>query len=169
MRDEPATNHNGVSTDGTGVRLHVDAWARLVLTTPAGEDHVGVEPIRAFPISEPAGWISFCDAEGRELFCLETTQGLSAEARRVLDEELGRREFLPVIRRIRRVSGEATPADWEVDTDRGPTQFTLDNEDDIRRLGSNRLLITDSRKLRYQIPDPRALDSASRRLLERFL
>ena len=169
MRDEPTTRLDATSADGAGVRLHVDAWARLVVTTPDGALHVGVDPIRAFPITHPTGWISFCDADGREIFCIETTTGLDADARRVLDEELGRREFLPLIRRILRVSNEATPADWDVETDRGPTKFTLDSEDDIRRLGPYRLLVTDSRKLRYQIADLRALDSSSRRLLERFL
>jgi Domain of unknown function (DUF1854) len=169
MRDEPAPILDTVSADGAGVRLYVDPWARLVLNTPDGAFHVGVDPIRAFPITDPTSWISFCDPEGREIYCLETTNGLTADARRVLDEELSRREFLPLIHRILRVSGEATPADWDVETDRGPTRFTLDSEDDIRRLGPYRLLITDSRKLHYQVADIRALDASSRRLLERFL
>jgi hypothetical protein len=31
------------------------------------------------------------------------------------------------------------------------------------------VLITDARKLRFQVPDTRTLDSQSRRLLERYL
>lgn len=156
-------------SDGTGVSLSVDAWGKLTLETVDGRIFTGVEPIRAFPISDPSGLVAFCDGDGREVFCLRSPDGLEPPSRRVLEEELSLREFLPVIKSIRRVSGETTPADWEVDTDRGRTRFTLDNEDDIRTLGPHRLLITDSRKLRYQIPDTRTLDGHSRRLLERFL
>ena len=42
-------------------------------------------------------------------------------------------------------------------------------EDEIRRLGAHRVLIADTRKLRYQVPDTRSLDLESRRVLERYL
>jgi hypothetical protein len=125
--------------------------------------------VRGFPISDPTRWISLCDTQGREIVCVESLDDLPPAVREVLEEELALREFVPVIKRIVRVSGETSPSDWEVETDRGPTQFTLDSEDDVRRLGGNRVLITDSRRLRYHVPDTRALDRASRRVLERFL
>ena len=56
-----------------------------------------------------------------------------------------------------------------METDRGPTRFTLESEDDVRRLGAHRVLITDAKRLRYHVPDTRALDPASRRVLERYL
>jgi hypothetical protein len=59
-----------------------------------------------------------------------------------------------------------------VETDRGPLQFVLKSEEDIRRLGGpgeGRLLITTSHGLMLFIADRWALDRASRRLLERFL
>ena len=157
------------ASNGRGVTLSLDAWGKLVLGTPDGRRHVGVEPVRAFPIHEPTRWISLVDAEGREVHCLESLDGLTAETRQLLERELSLREFMPTIKRILRVSGEGSPSDWEVETDRGPTRFTLDSEDDVRRLGVNRVLITDARKLRFQVPDTRVLDSHSRRVLERFL
>ena len=48
-----------------------DAWGRLVLIDADGRRHVGVEPVRAFPISDPRGWISLCDIHGRELLSIE--------------------------------------------------------------------------------------------------
>ncbi|EFK97445.1 protein containing Region of unknown function DUF1854, partial [sediment metagenome] len=42
-------------------------------------------------------------------------------------------------------------------------------EEDIRRLSGQALLVTDSHGIGYRIPDARALDKRSRRLLERFL
>lgn len=149
--------------------LNLDAWGRLVLIDADGKRHVGVEPIRAFPLSDPTHWVSLCDPQGREVVCIESLEELAPALRQLLEDELALREFTPIIKRIVRLSGEISPSDWDVETDRGPTRFTLDNEDDVRRLSAHRVLITDSQKLRYQVPDIRQLDVASRRLLERFL
>src|SRR5438876_491120 len=93
-----------------------DAWGRLVLIDAEGERHVGVEPVRAFPISDPTRWISICDADGAELVCVADLAGLAPSMRQALEEELARREFVPVIRRIVRVSADAAPSDWDVET-----------------------------------------------------
>lgn len=146
-----------------------DAWGRLVLIDADGRRHAGVEPVRAFPISDPRRWISLCDVHGRELVSVESLDALSPSVREILEDELAQREFVPIIQRIVRVSGETSPSDWDVLTDRGPTRFTLDAEDDVRRLGSHRVLITDAQRLRYQVPDTRELDHASRRILDRYL
>lgn len=156
-------------SEGRGVTLRVDAWGRLVLKTAVGVRHVGVEPVLAFPIVDPRRWITFCDAKGQEVFGLRAMDELEPESLEVLEREIATREFVPVILRIRRASAEGTPSDLEVETDRGPTRFTLDSEDDIRQLSLTKLLITDARKLRYLVPDMQALDGNSRRILERFM
>lgn len=152
-----------------GFSLSQDDWGRLVLIDAEGRRHVGVEPVRSFPLTDPDRWISLCDAEGREVLFIGSMDELPAETRRILVEELALREFVPAIARIVRVSGDAFPADWDVETDRGPTRLTLDSEDDVRRLGLHGVLISDARKMRYQIPDTRTLDATSRRVLERYL
>ena len=149
--------------------LSIDAWGRLVLLDADGKRHVGVEPIRSFPLTDVGHWIALVDEKGRELVMVEDLAGLDPEVRSLLERELASREFIPVVRKITRITGDSTPCEWEAETDRGPTKFTLDSVDQVRRLGPNRLLITDARGLRYQIPNPAALDPASRRLLVRFL
>jgi hypothetical protein len=146
-----------------------DAWGRLVLTDAQGRRFIGVEPVRAFPISQPSKWVSICDAEGREIVAIESLDELAPESRRLIEEELSLREFIPIIQRIVDVSTDSFPSDWEVKTDRGPARFTVENEEDIRRLGPSRVMITDARRLRYQVPEIGSLDNYSRRLLERFL
>ncbi|HEV3259380.1 MAG TPA: DUF1854 domain-containing protein [Gemmataceae bacterium] len=148
--------------------LHHDAWGRLVLTDAAGRQHVGVEPVRSFPISDPGGRISVCDADGHELVWVEQLDDLPALVRWLLQEHLARREFLPVLRRILRIT-TMEPVEWEVETDRGRTRFLLNSEDDVRRLDDHRALIIDAHGIRYFIPDTRALDAPSRRMLERYL
>ncbi|HWA98023.1 MAG TPA: DUF1854 domain-containing protein [Pirellulales bacterium] len=149
--------------------LQHDAWGRLVLIDAEGERHVGVEPVRAFPISDPQHWISIVDSDGRELVSIETLDQLPTATRKVLEEDLVRREFVPVIVRIERVSSGSDPSEWHVTTDRGATRFLVKSEEDIRRLGPSRVLIIDDHGVRYSIPDVGRLDAASRRLLERYL
>jgi len=150
-------------------QLAHDPWGRLVLREPDGAEHVGVVPVRAFPIGYPNGWLVLCDAEGRELRCIEDPASLPKDLGRLLDQELAQREFVPVIRRVRSVSTYLEPAEWEVDTDRGRTRFVLKTEDDVRRLGPYRALILDAQGIRYLVPDTRALDAYGRRAVERYL
>jgi hypothetical protein len=151
------------------LELFHDAWGRLVLVDAEGRRHVGVEPIRAFPIEDPRHHLAVCDAEGHEVLWIDNLDELPQPIRAVLEEDLSRREFVPVVRRILRVSSATEPSEWEVETDRGPTTFVLNSDDDVRRLGNRRALILDAHGIRYLIPDVRALDGPSRRILERYM
>ena len=86
-----------------------------------------------------------------------------------MEDDLARREFVPHIRRIVKVSTDVEPPEWEVETDRGPTRFLLNSGDDIRRLSPMSALVIDVHGTRYLIEDTRKLDAVSRRLLERYL
>jgi hypothetical protein len=156
------------ATAGTFGLSH-DAWGRLVMIDSDGRRHVGVEPVRAFPISDSLHWISICDGEGRELACVHDLAELPAGVRQVLEEDLARREFVPVLQRIYNVSTETAPSEWDVQTDRGRTRFMLNSEDDIRRLGAYSALIIDVNGIRYLINDLRDFDAASSKILERYL
>ena len=149
--------------------LERDAWGRLVWIDESGERHVDVHAVRAFPLSNAEGFVSILDAQGQELAWMESVAALSESTRRILDDELRLRGFMPMITRITRVSSDTPPAEWEVETDRGPTRFRLEAEDDVRRVGPRRVVITDTLKMRYQVRDTRELDSYSRRHLERYL
>jgi hypothetical protein len=148
--------------------LHFDAFDRLVLVNADGQRHVGVEPVRAFPLTDPDHWISICDAEGREVALIEDSSLLPDRVREPLEKELSRRVFLPHIERIVRVTG-TDPTQWEVQTDRGQTTFLVKSDDEIRRFGPHKAMLIDAHGTRYVIEDVRALDHASRRTLERYL
>jgi hypothetical protein len=149
--------------------LQRDARGRLVLIDAHGDRHEGVEPVRSFPISDPDHWISICDALGRELVAVQDPAALAPAVRDLLEHDLGRREFVPLIRRIIGVPADTEPTEWEVDTDRGRTRFMVNNGDDVRRLGPHRALVVDTQGIRYLIEDIRKLDASSRRSLERYL
>lgn len=149
--------------------LHSDAWGRLVLIDAEGRQHSGVDVLRAFPLSDPRHGIAICDARGRELLWLDDLDALAPPLTQQIEEELAKREFVPVIRRILRVSAPVEPSEWEVETDRGLTSFVLGSEDDVHELDDRRALLTDTHGIRYLISDIEQLDSNSRRLLERYL
>ena len=151
------------------IQLHRNAFGQLVFRDSEGREHVNVELARAFPISAPLDGISMLDQNGREVAWIPRLEDLSREIRRLLEEELQSREFMPEIKSIRGVSGYATPCTWQVETDRGETEFVLKAEEDIRRLSTSALLIVDSRGIQFLIRDPRKLDKASRRILDRFM
>ncbi len=146
-----------------------DPWGRLELIDAEGGRFVGVEPVRAFPISDPNRGVSLCDASGREVAWIDDLASLPSSIRQLIEEELAHREFVPILLKIKRISSDSAPSDWDVETDRGATRFTLESDEQIRRVGPHRLLIADAAGLRYQIPDTRALDSASKGWLERYL
>lgn len=149
--------------------LDRDDWGALVLVDEEGDRHAPVEPVRGFPLSDPDRWISLCNAEGRELVVVEDLAALEPRSRRILSDELARREFVPVIRRILSMPVDSEPTEWQVETDRGITVFQLNSADDVRRLAANRVLVIDARGIRYLIEDTRLLDALGQRVLERYL
>lgn len=143
-------------------------FGKLVFASEQGT-HVGVVPVRAFPIAAPDTGIALVDADGHELAWIERLTDLPQAVRSLLEEELKSREFLPEIRRIVEVSTFAVPSTWNVETDRGLASFVLKGEEDIRRVAESTLLIADSHGVQFLIRDTQALDKASKKILDRFL
>lgn len=151
-------------------QLERAAFGDLVWTGAQGQRVSGVMPVRAFPIQAPQDGISLVDPEGHEVAWFAQLDAIPEPARGLIEEELARREFMPVIQRIAAVSGFSTPCTWTVDTDRGRTEFVLRGDEDIRRIGSaHALLIADVHGIHYLVPDQLALDAHSKRVLDRFL
>ena len=142
---------------------------RLLFSNAEGQEHDGVSPVRAFPLTAPDEGISLVSTEGRELLWIDRLQDLPEYERALLRDELALRDFVPEITRLASVSSFGTPSVWQVETDRGDTAFVLKGEEDIRRLKNGALRIGSGEGVQYGIADIALLDHASRRLLERFL
>jgi len=149
-------------------QLERDALGRLVLIDSKGTPHVGVHPVRAFPITAPGAGIGIMNQEGKELYWYPDVSAIPEAELGLIEEELAAREFMPVIEKITRVSTYATPSIWDIETDRGPTRIRLKGEEDIRRIAGNTLLIADSNGMQFLIKDSTELDKVSKKLLDRF-
>ena len=149
--------------------LHWNAAGRLAFTASDGTVHIGVVPVRAFPVSAAEEGLSIVDVDGHELAWIDRLVDLPADTQAAVRKGLQEREFMPEITRLNSVASYATPSTWEVDTDRGPFQFVLKGEEDIRRLSGGALLVVDSHGVQFLIRDLFALDRHSKKLLDRFL
>ncbi|MGE0609142.1 MAG: DUF1854 domain-containing protein [Pirellulales bacterium] len=161
----PAPSPNGQPT----FELSHDSFGRLVLAAADGQTHVGVEPVRCFPLSDREHYIALCDSHGRELALIADVADLPPATREFLLQDLARREFSP---RISRITSRVTAADWsewQVETDRGPTRLRIKSEDDVRRLDADRVLVIDAQGIRYLVENTRQLDGASRAILDHYL
>ncbi|TVT49083.1 MAG: DUF1854 domain-containing protein [Denitromonas halophila] len=158
-----------MTTPAMDFTLTRDAFGHLSLTDAAGERHDHIQVVRAFPIAAPDEGISVLSAEGHELAWITHLDQTDPATRQLLNETLAARDFMPVLTRLKSVSSFATPSTWEVDTDRGPTQFVLRGEENIRRLPDEMLMIADEHGIQYLIRHLPALDAHSRKLLDRFL
>lgn len=153
----------------TQFELVRNPFGRLVLTTAEGVVHEGVSPVRAFPVQAPQDGISLLNGDGKEVAWIDSISDLPAAIGALVSEELGGREFMPEIARIKSVTSFATPCTWSVETDRGETEFVLRGEEDIRRLSVDTLLISDIHGIHFLIRDIRELDKQSKKIIDRFL
>ena len=149
-------------------QLKRDTLGRLVFEDAQGNIHVGVYPVRAFPITALNDGIGIMNQSGKEVFWYPDASNIPATEMKLIQEELEAREFMPVIQKITKVSTFATPSIWDIETDRGPTRIRLKGEEDIRRIAGNTLLIADSNGLQFLIKDATQLDKVSKKLLDRF-
>lgn len=144
-------------------------FGRLTLTTSVGEVVEAVVPVRAFPIQSPEVGISLVHTDGHEVAWIEQLADVPEPAQSLIREELQLREFMPTILSIESVTSFSTPCTWRVKTDRGNTSFVLRGDEDIRRVGTSMLLVTDSHGIQFLIRDASDLGRDSRKILDRFL
>ncbi len=150
-------------------QLERDAFGRLNLTDAAGTVHHNVSPVRAFPVQAPDEGLALVNGDGKEVAWLDHLDDLPPAMAGLVREELSGREFMPEIARIVDVTSFATPCTWTVETNRGRTEFVLRGEEDIRRIGPEALLVSDTHGIHFLIRDQYALDKHSKKILDRFM
>ena len=149
--------------------LSFNAMGQLAVRLADDTLHEGAVAVRAFPIAEPDHSISILNAEGKELVWIDDLASVSIVNREVIERALQMREFMPEILRLDGVNSFSTPSTWRVQTNRGPTEFVLKGEEDIKRLSTNTLIVADAHGVQFLIRDLSALDRHTRKLLDRFL
>jgi hypothetical protein len=138
-----------------------------------GEVYPSVRFYLVYPLSAPAKLVSIRDAldeNQREIGLIAEVEKLAPEARRLVEQELAWRYFMPRIQRILSIKEQGIRQFWQVETDRGVRSFIIkDPYEHVRQIAEGRLLITDTYECRYEIADATKLDKDSRQLLSRHI
>ncbi|MDE0044039.1 MAG: DUF1854 domain-containing protein [Candidatus Poribacteria bacterium] len=125
---------------------------------------------RILPLSDPEHYISFGVGDEVEIGIIVDPSELNPESRKIVREELDKRYFTPVITKIRRVKERFGVHEWDTDTSRGRTIFSVQGlHQNIKQVPPARILITDVRGNRYDLPDYRKLDPDSFNQIQRYL
>jgi hypothetical protein len=140
--------------------------ATLRLTIEGDRSVLHVSVVRAFPISEPRGFVSVRDGGNKELGVLVDPKALGDDDRKLVEAELERRYLIPVIQRVAAVKERFGTVDWEVETDRGLCKFTTRNlRENVTYPSHGRVVLSDVDGNRYDVPDIGRLDAGSRAAL----
>ena len=125
---------------------------------------------RAFPFSEPDRYVGLRDGADKDIGLLEDPNRLDAESRAVIEEELARRYFTPLVQRVVSVVEEMGTVTWELETDRGARRLVVrDLRDSTFPLGPNRLMMTDVDGNRYEFPDVASLGAKAYQVLAKVM
>ncbi|MDR3314624.1 MAG: DUF1854 domain-containing protein [Oscillospiraceae bacterium] len=151
--------HEARITDNDGILVDVEFFH-------TGETLTGLEPRRLFPISGLDKFITLLDSEGIEQAIVRDLSHIMPDSRVVLENSLREYYMIPRITRFIKMSDNFKIWMWTVATDRGEYTFEIRNHiANVKMLYDGRVLIKDANDNRYEIPDLKALDARSQRML----
>ena len=155
--------------DPKRIRIFREAGVpRLTLRDDRSWSKVSVA--RAFPLSNPDHYLGFLDGAGKDIGLLYDPGLLDPDSRQVVEEELEKRYFVPVVDRVLTIKEEFGTIYWTVETDRGQKEVIVRNlRDNLQELSASRVIITDVDGNRFEFADVSKLDGKSQSVLLRNL
>ena len=149
---------------GDGVRFTSAGTCLVDMEIYGGETLRNLEPHRLFPISGGDKYITLLDEDGIERAIIRDIDTLLPESREVIKTALEEYYLIPKITAVTRTD-EKHGIKWWVETDRGPYNFQVRMNSDIKVLYDGRVLVRDVNDNRYEIPDYDKLDKRSKHVL----
>ena len=130
------------------------------------EVHEEINVRRAFPLDDPGRYIGLTAADSTELGMVQDVEHLDAASRNVLDVELAKVYFLPVITAVDNIEEHFGIVEADVETSSGPRHIEIRQiRRNIRLLSDNRALIEDAEGNRYELRDRHRLPRLTRDIL----
>ncbi len=168
----PLTPENAVFTRSKGGLISLS----LKKEDGETEEFERVVILRAFPVTNPTEFLSVREGDGKqnerghEIGMVRRMSDFDGETQQLFLEELDRRYFTPVIKKITNVKEKFGFSYWEAQTTAGNVTFILNNPfNNIRVLDDGRVYINDLDGNSFLIPDPKKLDPYSYRKIEVYL
>ncbi len=180
MAVEPTKSAVPVRTDSDDfIPRYLDPVDVRLFRSPHGSPRLEIKGVASYlrvafrrirPLSDPDHYISVWSDDDTEIGVIRDPSQLDDESLSILNEELDVRYFTPTIHRIFSVKTQFGVHEWRVDTSRGEMSFSVRGlNQHVRQMPPSRLLITDVRGNRYDIPDVGALDAHSYDQIQRHL
>lgn len=144
-----------------------ESHGTLRLTVAGSEVYDDAHFARAYPFSDPARYIAAFDGESKEICMIRDLATMQPESRDIVEADLARRYFTPMILKIRTLAQDATLWLFDVETSRGQCEFYVRHwRDSAYELSPGRWMITSVDGVRFEIPNWNNLDERSKNLLE---
>ena len=142
----------------------------LYMQCPKDAEPVRVSLHRNFPFTFLWEYISVLDIDNYELATLRSIDLFDGEEKEMLERELERKYYSPVISKIYSVKERFGFSYWDVGSSGGRLTFTLqDTFKSIVRAGEGKLFLFDVDGNRFVIEDADELDRKSRKRVEIYL
>ncbi len=125
---------------------------------------------RAFPFENPDEYISVVDKNGAEVALIRNISDISEFDKNFVIEELKRKYYTPVIKKIISMKERYGFSYWKVETETGVRSFTMqDVYRNVHKVDLNHVFLTDVDGNRYDIEDVESLDKKSYKKIELYL
>ena len=135
-----------------------------------GRTFENLEPRRLFPTTGLEKYITLLDRAGVELAIIRYLNTLPPQERKTIEACLNEYYLVPKITKIYDCREKYGVLNIQVETDRGETLIEIRNViSGIKLMYGTRVLLRDHNDNRYEVPDLRQLDKASRAMIELFL
>lgn len=137
-----------------------------------GAKYNRVKIVRLFPFTDPDKYLSVRDVydSDSEVGIIEDIGQLDKETAELINEQLQLYYFTPVITKVISIKDEYGYAYFDVETDHGHCEFTINmSANAVTRLSDVRLLITDVDGNRFEIRDVSEMTVKEQRKLDLFL
>lgn len=153
----------------------------ISLTIEPDETYKRVNLHKAFPFTLDREYISVRfistdelgmvkDSEIKEVGMIRNLDDFPADQIEIIEKELARRYFVPVIENVKTIKEEFGYTYWEVLSSAGFRRFTTyDMNNALIQVGDARLLLIDVDGNRFEIPDYNKLDDKPKKFLEMWL
>ena len=146
----------------------------MIRLESAGGRYTRLRAYRATPVSNPHRYVSIGYEDEQGMICevgmVRDLGHLPAPARECVEAALRVRYFIYRVTRITRLKEDLGILLWEVETDRGPKQFSIGRDHSrVGPWGEHGRVIRDMDENRYVIPDMRELDMLGRAAFNRHI
>lgn len=130
---------------------------------------IAVKVSCCFPWTQPNKYISLRDKDDVEVALIDSLDDLDKESRLIIEQALAEVDFVLEVERIEFMEEDFEIRNWKVVTKNGIRTFQTKLDDWPRPVPGGGLLIRDVSGDLFYIPNPKALDEKSRKILWAFL